>query len=57
MYGQEYIVPMEYIVSRLWIAALIEMTDRNAIEQRLTQLVQMEEECFIAGFHQTIEKE
>ena len=33
------------------IAALMDMTDEHAIEQRLSQLVHMEEECFVARYH------
>ena len=39
VYGQEVVVPMEYIVPSLRIAALIEMTDGDVVEQRLSQLV------------------
>ena len=33
------------------------MIDIDAIEQRLSQLIQMEDECFVAGFHQNTEKQ
>ena len=33
------------------------MTDTNTVEKRLVQLVQMEEDLFIAGFHQNVEKQ
>ena len=48
---------MEYIVLSLRIVKLIEMTVVDAFELRLSQLIQMEEERFIAGFHQNIEKQ
>ena len=48
---------MEYIVPSLRIVALTKMTDTGAIEERLVQLVQMEEDRFIAGFHQNVEKQ
>ena len=48
---------MEYIVPSLRIIALTKMTDTDAVEERLAQLVQMEEERFIAGFHQNVEKQ
>ena len=50
-------MPMEYIVLSLQIVALTKMIDTSAIEERLTQLIQMEEECFITGFHQNMEKQ
>ena len=42
---------MEYIVPSLRISAITEMTDTDAIEERLAELVQMEEDRFIVGFH------
>ena len=47
---------MEYIVLSLLISMITEMTYTNTVEERLAQLVQMEEEHFIAGFHQNVEK-
>ena len=48
---------MEYIVLSLQIAAITEMKDTGAIEERLVQLIQMEEDCFIVGFHKNVEKQ
>ena len=48
---------MEYIVPSLRIAAITEMTDTGTIEERLAQLVQMEEDRFIVGFNQNVEKQ
>ena len=48
---------MEYIVLSLQIAALTEMKNTNAVEELLMQLIQIEEERFIAGFHQNVEKQ
>ena len=50
-------MPMKYIVSSLRIVALTKMTDTDAVEERIAQLIQMEEECFIVGFHQNMEKQ
>ena len=54
VYGQEFVVPMEYIMLILRIVALTEMTDVDVVEQRLSRLVQMEEDRFIARFHQNV---
>ena len=51
VYGQEVIVPMEYIVPILRIVVMTKMTVGDFVKQRLSQLVQMEEEHFIVGFH------
>jgi len=57
VYGVEAVMPMEYIVPSLCIAALIGMTDHRALVERLTQLDELEEERFIAGFHQEVQKQ
>ena len=43
-------------MSSLWIATLTEMNNGDAIEQRLSRFVQMEEECFVVAFNQNMEK-
>ena len=50
-YGQEAIMPMEYIVPSLKIAALTNLADEETVEERLLHLVELEEDIFIAGFH------
>ena len=37
-YGVEVVMPMEYIVASLHIAAFTGMEDRGALKERLTQL-------------------
>lgn len=48
----EAVMPMEYIMPSLRIAALMGMTDREALEERLTLLDELKEERFLARFHQ-----
>lgn len=43
---------MEYIVPSLQIVAMIGMVDHGALEERLAQLEELEEEQFLVGFHQ-----
>eukprot|EP00253_Pinus_taeda_P004763 PITA_04763 len=57
IYGVEAVMPMEYILHSLRIVVLTGMTDRGALEERLTQLDELEEERFLAGFHQQVEKQ
>eukprot|EP00253_Pinus_taeda_P032299 PITA_32299 len=52
VYGVEAVMPMEYIVPSLRIAALIGMTDRDALEERLAQLEELKEEQFLVGFQE-----
>lgn len=45
-------MPMEYIIPSLWIVAMLGMSDHEALEERLAQLEELEEEQVLAGFHQ-----
>lgn len=56
VYGVEVVMPMEYIVPSMCIVALIGMADHGALEERLAQLVGLEEDRFLAGFHQQVQK-
>ena len=57
VYGLEVVVPMEYLVPSLRIDAFTDMDDTSAIHERISQLIELEEDRFIAGFHQQIQKE
>jgi hypothetical protein len=48
---------MEYLVPSLRIATFIDMDDTGIILERLAQLVELEEDRFIARFHQQVQKE
>ena len=56
VYGQEAVMPMEYIIPSLRIAQIIEMADIDTMNERLAQLLALEEDRFIAGFHQKVQK-
>jgi hypothetical protein len=56
-YGLEVVVPMEYLVPSLRITTFIDMDDIRNVQDRLAQLVELEEDRFIAGFHQQVQKE
>ena len=47
-YGQEAVMPMEYIVPSLRVATLIDMADEDTLNETLLHLVGMEEDHFIA---------
>jgi hypothetical protein len=57
VYGLEEVVPMEYLVPSLRIATFIDMDDTGVVQNRLAQLVELEEDIFIVGFHQQVQKE
>jgi hypothetical protein len=42
---------MEYLVPSLIIVAFTDMDDTGVVQERLAQLVELEEDRFIAGFH------
>ena len=50
VYGQEAVMPMEYIVPSLRISAFTKMDDPTIITERLTKILELEEDIFIAGF-------
>ena len=55
-YGQEVVMPMEYVVPSLKIAVLTKMIDVETVNERLLHLLGLEEDHFIAGFHQQVQK-
>ena len=44
-------MPMEYILSSLRIAQITGMADTDMVQERLAQLLALEEDRFIAEFH------
>jgi hypothetical protein len=54
VYGQEAIVPLEFLVPSLRVATITQMIERGAIQERLNQLLSMEEDRILAGFHQQV---
>eukprot|EP00253_Pinus_taeda_P029889 PITA_29889 len=56
VYGQEEDMPMEYIVPSLRIAAFTNMAVSDIMEERMAQLLDLEEDKFITGFHRQVQK-
>eukprot|EP00253_Pinus_taeda_P027353 PITA_27353 len=52
VYGQKTIMPMEYIVPSLIIATVIDMENPDMMNERMSQILALEEDRVIAGFHQ-----
>ena len=50
-------MPMQYLVPSLRIVVAMGMDNKAALKERLDQLVQLEEDHFVVGFHQCIEKD
>ena len=50
-------MPMDYIIPSLHIAVETRMDDVEELEERIVQLIQLEEDCFIVDFHQQVVKD
>ena len=48
---------MEYFVPSLSIVAITKLKYVGAVEERMSHLIQLEEDHFVAGYHQNLEKE
>jgi hypothetical protein len=57
VYRQEAVVPLEFLVPIQCVAAITNMTKRGTIQERLSQLMELEEDIILAGFHQEVQKE
>jgi hypothetical protein len=57
VYGLEVVVPMEYLVPSFRIATSTRTDDIDAVQDSLTHLMELEEDMFIIGFHQWVQKE
>lgn len=51
VYGIEVVMLMEYIMPSLCIAAFIGVVDCEALEEWLAQLMELEEDRLLDGFH------
>jgi len=56
VYGQEEVVTLELMVPSQRIAAITNLTERGAVQERLSQLMEMEEHKILEGFHQEVQK-
>jgi predicted RNase H-like nuclease (RuvC/YqgF family) len=56
VYGKEAIVPLEFLVPSLRVAVITNMKERGAIKERLNQLMEMEDDMILEGFHQEVQK-
>ena len=54
VYGQESVVPLEFLVPNLCVTTITNMTKRGVVQERLSQLMSMEEDRILASFHQEV---
>jgi hypothetical protein len=57
VYGQEAVVSLEFLIPSLHVAAITHMIERGVVQEILNQLLSMEEDRILAGFHQKVQKE
>jgi len=56
VYWQEEVVPLEYLIPSLCIAYITDMTERDGTSKILVQLMELEQDRIIVGFHQEVKK-
>jgi hypothetical protein len=57
VYGQEAMVPLEFFVPSLHLAEIRNMIERGSIQERLSELMELEEYNILEGFQQEVQKE
>jgi hypothetical protein len=56
MYMRQYFI-LDYLIPSLHISTIIDMTKRGATQERLAQLMELEEDIIIVGLHQEVQRE
>lgn len=56
VYGQEVVVPAEFIVPSIFISEATKMIDDAYLKERMEQLMELDESRFLAEFHQLVEQ-
>jgi hypothetical protein len=56
VYGKEAVVPLEVLVHSLHMVVITNMTERGAVQERLNQVMAMEEDNILVVFHQEVQK-
>ena len=57
VYGQEAMIPAEFIVQTLLIATSLKFSEEASLQERLHELQELDEACFLAEFHQKVQKD
>jgi hypothetical protein len=50
------VVPLEFMVPSPRVTAISNMTKRGVVKERLSHLMEMEEDMILEGFHQELHK-
>jgi len=54
VHGHEAVVPLEYLICIMCIAAITNMKERCTPQEILAQLIELEEDMIMASFHQEV---
>jgi hypothetical protein len=54
--GKEALVPLEFLVPIPCVTTITNITERGTVKERLNQLMEMEEDRILEGFHQEVRK-
>jgi hypothetical protein len=54
VYGQEEIVPLECLIPSMRIESITNMTERDECQEILAQLMELEEDKIVVGFHKEV---
>jgi hypothetical protein len=57
VHGQEAVTLMEFILPSMCIATINDLEDFFIVEEIFSQSVHLEEDQFVTGFHQQVQKE
>jgi hypothetical protein len=57
VYGKKAIVLLEFLVPSLCVTEITNMIERGGAQEKLSQLMEMEEERILEIFHQEVKKE
>jgi hypothetical protein len=57
VYGKEEVVPLNFLVPSMHVVVITNMTEEGIVQERLSQLLIMEEDRILAGFNQEVHKE
>ena len=49
-------MPLEYVIPSLRVATFIDMADLETIQEILAAIIELDEDWFLAGFHQQVQK-
>jgi hypothetical protein len=56
VYGQDAMVPLEFLVPSLCVATITNMKEKGVVQERLSHMMSMEEDRILVGFHQKVQK-